>query len=199
MPECHPDIFGRMAGGYRRLPLTRGLVEAAVARARSLPIFDYSHREFDANLVGCIGELVFETFLTYHQIQFQDSRQSTERDYIVGRSLTVDVKTKDRTVPPRKDFDNSVPLYNHEHQRPHYYYFVSLQRDRAADTSDPGRFTAAYLLGGIDLPRLDVVGVRWNAGQIDPANGTRFWTACLNVRMGDLHSNDEMLAAFRAA
>ena len=188
-----------MAAGYRRLSLSDQLLELALERARSLPIFDFSHRKAEANLVGCIGEVVFEAFLKHHGVEFRDDTTSTKRDYLIARNLTLDVKTKDRTVPPRLDYENSVPLYNHVHQRPGYYYFVSLRRDGPSNSPDPRNYKEAYLLGGIALTELDAVAVHRKKDEVDTSNGTRFWTDCLNVRMDQLRSNAEMLEIFRGA
>jgi hypothetical protein len=175
------------------------MLEEALGRSGALPIFDNSHRGVDANLIGSIGELAFERFLDHHAISFRDDRTSTRHDYVVGRSTTIDVKTKDRTCWPRTGFDNSVPLYNHGHQRPDYYYFVSLLRDPEASADDPRRFKFANMVGGISQAGLGQVGVEWKREQVDPSNGMKFWTACINVGTPDLASNDEMLAILRAA
>lgn len=187
-----------MAETFRRVVLTQALLDVAFQRASLLPIFDYSHRKFEANYVGCIGEVVFERFLDHHRICYRDDTSSTERDYVIDDEFTVDVKTKDRTVLPRADYDNTVPLYNHEHQRPDFYYFISLLRDTTAEANDPYRFSVACLLGGISLADLDRVGTRWKAGQVDPRNGTKFWTSCINVPMTELLSNDDFLACLRS-
>lgn len=185
-----------MTGSYKRIYLTPELLAEASGRAEALPVFENSHREHDANIVGCIGEVLFERLLHHAGIPFEDQRESTRHDYAVGDTC-IDVKTKDRTVRPRAHFDNSVPLYNHEHQRPDYYYFVSLLRDpRSADTG-PGRFTEGFLLGGISIGNLDRDGITWQAGQTDPSNGTTFWTACVNVRMGQLMPNADFIEALR--
>ncbi len=188
-----------MATSYAEVLLTDEIRQEAFARAQSLPIFEGSHRKLEANVVGCIGEVVFERFLEKHGVTYVDHRESTSRDYEVNGQLSLEVKTKDRTVRPRIDYDNSVPAYNHEHQRPDYYYFVSLLRDSAGLGSDVRRFTHAFILGGIDLETLDREGARWETGQVDPSNGTRFWTACINVSMEKLISNKEMIAVFRGA
>lgn len=187
-----------MTDTNRKILLTDEIWGAALARANSLPVFERSHRKLQANVVGCIGEIVFEHFLKWNQVPFEDHRESTQRDYMISGKISLEVKTKDRTVKPAAKFDNSVPLYNHEHQRPDYYYFVSLLRSRDGDERDIRRFTAAFLLGGVDLITLDREGTRWAAGQIDPSNGTRFWTACINVGMKKLLSNEEMLRIFRS-
>lgn len=187
-----------MAETYRQVLLTPDILRAALARAESLPVFEGSHRKLQANIVGSIGEIVFEQFLARNDVPFEDRRESTRHDYLVGRQrLTLDLKTKDRTVKPRIDYDNSVPLYNHEHQRPRYYFFVSLLRAPDSDEKDIERFTTAFLLGGIDIETLDREGTRWEAGQTDPSNGTTFWTACINVSMRQLFSCKQMLRILR--
>jgi hypothetical protein len=182
---------------YKCLRLTSDLVEYAFESSTRQRVFENSHRMEDANLVGCIGEIAFETLLFNFGIEYQDCRHGTKCDYRVG-GYTVDVKTKDRTVVPRLSFENSVPVYNHEHQRPDYYYFVSLLRDTSIDEKSPNRFTHAYLLGGLDIASLDREGKRWEPGQTDPSNGTKFWTACINVKMTQQHSNDIMLELFKS-
>ena len=187
-----------MGRTLRRTLLTSELLEAACVRADALPIFQNSHRKKQANLVGCIGEIVFENFLTQNHIPFKDCRNTTKYDYLVGKGrFSLDLKTKDRTVKPELFHDNSVPLYNHEHQRPSYYFFVSLHRDRRINVEDIRRFKTAYLVGGIDIDTLDHEGRRWNAGDVDPDNGTKFWTACLNVNMEKLPTCEQMLKIFR--
>lgn len=182
----------------RRILLTTELLEAARVRADALPIFQNSHRKEQANLVGCIGEIVFENFLSRNNIPFEDCRDTTTHDYLIGeRGFSLDLKTKDRTVKPKLFHDNSVPLYNHEHQRPRYYFFVSLYRERRSAIDDIRRFKTAYLVGGIDIDTLDREGRRWNAGDVDPDNGTKFWTACLNVSMEKLLTCEQMLKIFR--
>lgn len=185
-----------MATHYKHLRLSPDLIAVAAERAKQQPIYEYSHRKTEANIVGCIGEVVFERLLSHFGVAFEDCRGGTEHDYLVG-GYTVDVKTKDRTVIPRLDYDNSVPLYNHEHQRPDFYYFVSLFRDPSTMDVGAGRFSDAYLLGGIDLATLDQDGQRWEGGQTDPSNGTTFWTACMNVKMSQLIANREILRRFR--
>ncbi|GCD60832.1 hypothetical protein NBRC3280_3404 [Acetobacter pasteurianus NBRC 3280] len=54
----------------RRILLTTELLEAARVRADALPIFQNSHRKEQANLVGCIGEIVFDADFS-HLRQFR--------------------------------------------------------------------------------------------------------------------------------
>lgn len=99
-----------MADGYRRVSLRKALIDEAVRRAENLPVFENSHRGPHANLVGCIGEVVFERFLEHHGIDYVNVTGSTRRDYVVRGAISLDVKTNDRTVAPRRSYENLVPL-----------------------------------------------------------------------------------------
>lgn len=186
-----------MAKTYKQVILNTIHWDAASDRVENSKIFKYSHRKKEANQVGYLGEVVFEEFLKKNKINFIDDRKKTTHDYSIGDSLTLDLKTKDRTVRPKKFFDNSVPLYNHEHQRPRYYYFISLLRDRSDRSKHIKRFTHAFILGGIDIVTLEKDGKHWKKDQIDPSNGTKFWTDCINVSMEQLIGNNEMLKIFK--
>ena len=138
-----------------------------------------------------------EKWFQLHGIDFKDMRTETTHDYLLFDSCTVDVKTKDRTVLPKINYDNSVPLYNHEHQRPDYYLFISLFRDKNIPVSDIRRYRTACIVGGIDIETLDVVGKDWDAGETDTRNDTKFWTACKNIEMSQLLPLKELVKIWR--
>ena len=186
-----------MAKFYKKIELNEGHWSRASAQVANSPIYENSHRGFEANQVGILGEVVLADFLEKKGIRFRDDRKETTRDYLINNMYTLDLKTKDRTVLPEKHFANSVPLYNHGWQRPDFYYFISLLRDRSDPTRLITRFTHACMLGGIDIATLEQEGTRWKAGQVDPANNTKFWTDCINVSMDQLIDNNELLKIFR--
>ena len=79
-----------------------------------------------------------------------------------------------------------------------YYYFVSLLRDKQYEAGDDiRRFKEAFICGGKDLQSLEREGKQWNAGETDPSNGTTFWTACINVHMGQLICNNDMITRLK--
>jgi hypothetical protein len=130
-------------------------------------------------------------------ISYTAELTETTHDYRVGTGITVDVKTKDRTVVPRSDFDNSAPLYNHTHQRPEYFLFISLCRDKTNDSKDIRRFHSAYILGSISYEELNRVGIPFLKGEKDWRNGTKFWTDCLNIEMWQLITLKETAGLFK--
>lgn len=165
-------------------------------RARKQKIYKKSHREDEANGVGCLGEVVAEYWMSLHCIDYIVDLQCTTHDYRVN-GKTIDVKTKDRTVKPRREFDNSAPCYNHEHQRPDYFLFISLERDKHRKDKDLRRFHTANIVGGISYSELNKIGLRFLEGEKDWRNGTKFWTDCLNVEMWQLIPVKEMIQIFR--
>lgn len=185
-----------MAQTYRKKVIQPYHLELAIKRVEKAPIYKLSHRKKEANEVGFLGEILFEEFLKQNNIKFSDERISTKYDYIINNAISVDLKTKDRTVVPKIYYDNSVPLYNHDHQRPDYYYFISLFRNKDDKSKNITRFKEAYILGGISITNLEKYGKKWKAGETDQSNGTKFWTACINVNMKQLENNSKMLELF---
>jgi len=169
---------------------------AATNRANEIPIYENSHREHDANIVGALGEVVAEAWFRENDLEVLDERDKTTHDYLFASGVRVDVKTKDRTVPPRAYYDCSVPLYNHEHQRPDFYVFVSLQRPKHK-SSDASSFTDAYLLGMTDQATLNDIGVIWKADQTDERNNTTFWTDCINIEVQQLIAPEDAVKKLR--
>lgn len=170
---------------------------AAEKLANNLPIYEKSHREKAANQVGCLGEVLAEHWFRLNSIKFIDERHVTTHDYRFSNGKTVDVKTKDRKVKPLPEYDCSVPLYNHEHQRPDFYLFVSLQMDRSDKSEDIRRFKTGYILGGANREYLEKRGVTWKAGETDTSNGTKFWTDCINIQIQNLASLDKAISAWK--
>ena len=170
--------------------------ELGKERSDGMPILNKSHRGRDANQVGCLGEVLIEEFFTTHGVRFKDKRKEYTHDYNINQRFFLDVKTKDRTVAPRLNYENSVPVYQMGYQKPDFYYFVSLYRDRETDGTDIRRFKEGYIVGGINRNKLFKVGKLWEKGSTDESNGTHFWTDCINIKMSDLIPNNSMINIF---
>ncbi|MGO4998792.1 hypothetical protein [Oceanisphaera sp. W20_SRM_FM3] len=162
------------------------IYEEAKARAKKQPVFLNSHRKDQANNIGCLGEVIAEHWMRENGIKFTPALKETTHDYIVNDNLTIEVKTKDRTVPPREYFDNSTPLYNHTHQKPDYFLFVSLERNKNNASGNIIDFHSAYLVGSIGYEELDSIGIIYKKNEVDNSNGIKFWTDCLNIKMSQL-------------
>lgn len=157
----------------------------ATKRSTKMPVLRKSYRKRFANIVGSLGEHIAERWFRENDILFTSETQKTTHDYRLRNGLVIDVKTKDRTVPPRLHYECSVPLYNHEHQKPDYYLFISLQRE-SGEPSFARAFKFAYVLGICGQAALHEKGLRWSTGEVDLSNGTKFCTSCINVPIGEL-------------
>lgn len=152
---------------------------------QGLPVWQGSHRGYAANQVGVLGEVVVREYLQQHGLVVSPVF-STSHDLELPNGKRIEVKTKDRTVPPRPDYECSIPLYNESHQAVDYYIFASLQRMRSRTDEDLDRFTSAHLVGAANRRMVEEQGVVRQTGEVDPRNGTRFWTACRNLYIRDL-------------
>jgi hypothetical protein len=166
-----------------KLPIPEAIHKIAQERADAMPVLRGSHRGKAGNEVGCLGEVIVEGLLKVLEVQF-DFEGATSHDLRVGDELW-EVKTKDRTVVPMGFYDCSVPLYNHEHQDVNRYVFVSLLR-RGDETLGVKRFPIAFVLGMASREEIFKSGRTWKAGEVDPSNGTKFWTDCVNLPIAKL-------------
>jgi hypothetical protein len=167
--------------------------ESCLSRAEevleTLPIFKGSHRGLAANQVGVLGEVVVRKELQLRGVE-PSPIFSTSHDFEIGSGKRVEIKTKDRTVPPRMDYECSVPLYNHSHQDVDYYVFVSLLRDKSRIDLELNRFQRAFVVGVCNRKMLEELGETRESGETDPRNGTTFWTSCRNIYIRDLVTLD---------
>lgn len=177
--------------------LTPELIQRAWDESNNMKVYNNSYRKGNANFVGLLGEMVAEEWFNENQLNFIGEK-TTEHDYRISHdNRTIDVKTKDRTVDPRDNYDCSIPLYNKRHQIPDYYLFVSLTRDKKMDDNDPMRFKKAFILGAANQFAMHKFGLIWRKGQIDPSNKTKFWTDCLNVYINQLTPPEEAASSWQ--
>lgn len=190
-------MFNRNPTFTKTIAIPEDVYVEAKKRATKQRVFEKSHRKNEANEIGCLGEVIAERWMKYHNIPFKAELEKTTHDYILTNGLTIDVKTKDRTVRPKSDYDNSAPLYNHSHQKPDYFLFISLERNKDNKINDITKFHTAYILGAISYTELDKIGIPFLEGEKDWRNGTKFWTDCLNVEMWQLIPLRESIDIFR--
>lgn len=148
------------------------------------PVYRGSHRGDAANEVGCLGEVVVMRVLSERFGLRSQPVFVTTHDLLLPTGWTIEVKTKDRTVAPRPDFDCSVPDYVADHQHADFYVFVSLQRDKDM-VSRLRRFHTAHIVG-VGSPHLVAQCGRLMDAGVTDTNGTTFWTACRNIAIADL-------------
>ena len=169
--------------------ITNEILSIAEKRIEDIPILKDSIRGKQANLIGSIGEVLFERFIQDAGLMLEKETREKEKynhDFVIGEEFTVDVKTKDRNVPPKLNYDCTVAQKTLDHQEPDYFYFVSLLKKG-------GVFTDGYLLGAIDTPNLLIRGEKWKEGDIDARNGKSIRVDCVSIEIKDLFDNNEFL------
>lgn len=144
------------------------LLEEADSRAKFQGELKDSMRGMQANQVGALGELVGMRYLSGRGIKYEEVF-CTEYDLrLTDSDTTLEFKTKERTVAPLDSYECTVPVYNHDHQRPDYYFFVSLQSSGKSD--DIRRFKVAHILGMISLANFEKKAKRRNPSDTDTSN-----------------------------
>jgi len=150
------------------------------ARDRSVKkIIKHSVKGTHANMIGALGEVMFEQWLTNNNIQFEDLAHKMSDDYKVSNT-TVEVKTKLRTVKPKRDYSVSVTKYNHHRQSSDYFIFINIQKNR-----DTNKIHSAQVVGGCQYGKFSEVGRHLNKGDVR-SNGTVIPIDAINVYMGQL-------------
>jgi len=164
-------------------PIRGAHLDEVNERLKDWPVYRRSHRGEIANFVGCMGEVIVERWLRRrgfdcktvgeisHDMEMHDN----------GELIMFDVKTKDRTVAPRPDYEATVPRYVYEKQNPHAYVFVSLKRDR---DKGPRAFTEAHIVGAISRDEFNCR--KYEVSKGPKSNGAVFFTDAYNVRIADL-------------
>ena len=169
--------------------ITKEILWLAEKRIDDIPILKNSIRGKDANLIGSIGEVLFERFIQDEGLTLEKETREKEKynhDFVIEGEFTVDVKTKDRSVVPKSNYDCTVAQKTLDHQDPDYFYFISLLKKG-------GVFTDGYLLGAIDTPNLYMRGETWKAGEVDARNGKTIRVDCVSIEIKNLIGNDEFL------
>ncbi len=189
------NIYGKSL--IIEVPLDESIFAEAEFRLEHMPIYRQSHRQNGANQTGVLGEIVTERWLSAMGV-FYTPDKTTQYDIKLLNQEKVDVKTKERQAKPRSEFDCSVALYNHEHQDPDYYFFVSLLRNPKSDVSDLRRFTYAYLLGAVNQQQLYRFGRHIPANTRDEENGMENWTSMLNIPIDLIIPCDQVLDKWKS-
>ncbi len=151
------------------------------ARERSIDRIIYnSVTGIRGNMLGALGEVMFEHWATDNNIGFTDLAHDMKDDYVLDSGLTVEVKTKLRNVPARPDYEVSVTEYNHHRQKSDYFIFVSLQKDK-----NTNKIHTAQILGGCEYSLFDTKGIKRPKGQAQ-TNGMTMPIDAINLFIYDL-------------
>ena len=156
----------------RKFKITKAALKRAQLRADKLPLLNNSIRKGEGSLVAYIGEEVAKAVLG------GEIEDTYDYDLRYG-SKTVDVKTKERTVPPRPNYNCTVADFN-TRQKCDEYAFVSVLSD----------LTYAWFLGKIEKENFYKRASFYKEGELDPDSPpTRdfyFRADCYNIPIREL-------------
>lgn len=176
---------------FIRAHLTVEILDQGQARALKMPVLRHSHRGFIANQIGCLGELVVELWLTKYHVPCAFLYYRSHDIEIRGKKT--EIKTKDRSVPPKETFECSTPTYNNGVQNPEWYVFISLERHSDGyDKEDIHRFHTAWILGYATREDMATLAQIRKAGDKEP-NGVVFFTDCMNIFIHQLRPISEIV------
>lgn len=162
------------AEGFIRVEITEEMTARAKAKADEMGVLKNSIRKGQGNLAGFLGEeIVLEAFPE------AESANTYQHD-VKMPGITFEVKSKDRTVNPRLDYEASVANYNTS-QRADYYVFTSVFRDKSTNA-----YTHGHIIGMIEKESYKKQAVFLRKGDLDPSNGWVVSADCYNLPYSDL-------------
>lgn len=148
----------------------------------------FTQRGLGGAQAGKLGEFVAYEYLTKCAVQYEevDCSEYDATFYNLGNKYTLEIKTKERTVAPREDYECSAFAYNQDHQKPDYYLFISLLADKTKHREDISRFTKAYILGTMSGDSFDAHARDLDVNYLDTTNNWSPSKDTRNVYIRDL-------------
>ena len=147
----------------KKFKISESAISRAKQRADALPLLNNSIRKGEGSLVAYIGEEVAKAVLG------GEIKDTYDYD-LKYESKTVDVKTKERTVPPRDYYECSVADFN-TRQNCDEYAFVSVLDN----------LQEAWYLGKIGKKEFYETAIFHKKGEVDPDNNFTFKADCYNI------------------
>ena len=148
-------------------------------RAKTLPLLNNSIRKGEGVVVAYIGEEVVKRVLNG---KIEDTYNY---DVVYGENIKVDVKTKERTVPPKEHYNCTVADFN-TRQECDEYAFVSVLNDHST----------AWYLGKISKEDFYKEAKFYKEGELDPDSppSTEFYfkADCYNIPISKLNSGSNL-------
>lgn len=174
-----------------RIVVTPDMIKRAEVRSEKIASLNGSIIGSPANFVGALGEILVETWFEDNKILYIYEGDKKIADYrlLFGEEgdryeRSVEIKTKDRTVPPKSYFAASVAADSLSHQHPDWFVFVSLYRPVRAGRLTIDRFTEGYIVGCISDREFREKAIFWREGDID--DGMTIRKDCYNLQFSEL-------------
>ncbi len=164
---------------YIKYDITAEMVDRAIERTTKVGLLKGNQKGVSAVTDGNLGEQVFKKYLDDNGIPNEPDIDNFHHDFFVC-GKTIEVKSKLRTVQPRPDFSATVPAAQINHQRPDWFIFISLEKDRKARVPH-----TAYIVGRIRGHEFVKRSIFKKKGTLEP-NGMVIHHDCYNVFINQL-------------
>jgi hypothetical protein len=159
-----------------RLPqfkVSDATLKEARRRFGNFPLINNSIRQREGGLVGYIGEA-----LILH-LEGGEIKDTYDYDVVSSNGVKIDVKTKERKVAPRANYNCTVADFNTK-QKCDRYSFVSVLDD----------YKTAWYLGSISKKEFYQKAVFYKQGELDPDSSPnypfKFTADCYNIKVSQL-------------
>ena len=164
---------------FLEIDITQDMMQRAQHKAAQLGQLKNSIRSGKGNLVGFLGEeIVLAAKADAVSCNEKSGKVAYNHDIIFEDSgITVEVKSKDRTVFPSPNYEASVADFN-TRQETDCYVFTSIYRP---DKNNPLLYTKGHILGFISKSDYYSKCKFWKKGDIDPSNGWVVSADCYNL------------------
>ena len=156
---------------------TDDMVARAKAKAKSLGSINNSIRKGKGNIVGYLGEEIVAHYMKADIISNDEGTEKYNYD-LVKDGKKIEVKSKERTVPPKGYYDASVAETS-RHQKTDIYVFTSIQ-------CNGGKPVRAWICGQKDAKEYFEQARFYAKGDIDPSNNFEVLTDMHNMPYKDL-------------
>lgn len=168
MVDC---LKGVLMSYIIHLPIKPKYVELAQSLTSTESYNNNSITKGERNVLGMLGEICYVMMMSRimdrSQIKFLPNPDNPNYDYDVKiYNSTFDVKTKQRTVQPRMDYDASIAAYSKDQQKCDYYAFTSI----TVSKNNPNKFLDFYYMGHIKKQNFFKIAQYKNEGDPDGDN-----------------------------
>lgn len=146
------------------------MLDRARTKASSLGSLRNSITNGDGNLIGFLGEEIAHSVLGGY------INNSYDYDIVLDDGMTVDVKTKKTSVPPKDHYECSVAAFNTK-QQCDMYCFVRVKSD----------LSCGWFLGTYNKEAYYKDAVLLKKGDVDLSNNFIVKANCYNMKISDLN------------
>ena len=156
----------------QKFTVSEATLKEAKRRFDNFPLIKNSIRSREGGLVGYIGEA-----LVLH-LEGGEIKDTYDYDLISSEGVKIDVKTKERKVAPRGNYNCTVADFNTK-QKCDRYVFVRIEWIK-------GKWGRAWVLGWLEHQEYFTKANKLNRGEIDVSNGFLVKADCYNVPINAL-------------